>query len=66
MKKKYIIVGDNNFWYATTDEITDEQLTAEIKDLKKRIKNREFEDRALKEVEELFVYEAKEVQRINL
>jgi hypothetical protein len=38
MKKKYIIVGDNNYWYATTDLITKKELEAEIKRIKKEIK----------------------------
>lgn len=36
-KQAYIIVGDNNYWYATTEPITEKQLATRIKNLKREI-----------------------------
>ncbi len=43
MKKKYTILGDNNFWYATTGEITNEELNDILKEIKEGIDNNEYE-----------------------
>jgi hypothetical protein len=37
-KKKYIIVGDDNYWYATTQPVTEDELKKIISDTKKMIK----------------------------
>jgi len=44
MRKKYIIVGDNNFWYSTTSEITETELKTEINDVWQRINNNEYSE----------------------
>ena len=61
MKKTYLIVGDNNFWYNTVT-CTERELKDEIKDVKKRIKDGEFNDQVNTVCEILFVYEAKKIQ----
>ena len=58
IKKKYIIVGDNNFWYGTTHEITEKELQVELKYYKKAIKRGDFMDSIDKEPTELLAYEA--------
>jgi len=37
-KKSYIIIGDNNFWYSTLRDVTEQELKAELQFLKKQIK----------------------------
>ncbi len=67
MKKTYLIVGDNNFWY-TLLYCTKDELQNEIKDVKKRIKAGEFDDQLNTDgdCEMLFVYEAKRIEGITL
>ena len=43
MKKNYVIMGDNNFWYSTTGEVTKEQLQKEIEEVKEGIKNNTYD-----------------------
>lgn len=60
-KKTYIIVGDNNFWYATMDS-TLKQAQSELKRIASVIKKgvgSEFDEPS--EASELYLYEAKEV-----
>ena len=66
MKKKYIIVGDNNFWYSSTDEITEDELNEELEAVKEGIDNGDYEDFSFGAVSTLFAYEVKEVQRLDL
>ena len=63
-KKSFIIVGDNNYWYAS---FTNEQDTVEkaIKRVKKQITNGEFEEDGA-EPQQLYVYEVNEVKRISI
>lgn len=37
-KQRYIIVGDNNYWYATTGPVTKEGLKEEIERVRNEIK----------------------------
>ena len=64
MKKKYIIVGDNNFWYATTNEMTTSELEDVLEEIKADIKRGDYEDNSTPN--ELFAFEAKEIKRIKL
>ncbi len=66
MKKKYIIVGDNNFWYSTTDEITEAELADELENVKDGIDNGDYEDFSFGAVNVLFAYEVKEAKRLEL
>ena len=61
-KKRYIIVGDNNFWYATTGEITAKELKTEIKYVKENIDVYEHDVKP----SQLFVYEATEIKRVKV
>lgn len=54
-KKKYIIVGDNNFWYSTTSPITLKELAEEIKEVKKAIAGGLTDE--VTSASELYVYE---------
>lgn len=57
MKQKYIIVGDNNFWYTTTDEVTPEELQKEIDSVREGIMQGDYNYSAgLKSPNELFAY----------
>lgn len=59
--KTYIIVGDNNFWYATMDG-TLKQAQSELKRIARVIKKgvgSEFDEPS--EASELYLYEAKEL-----
>lgn len=66
MKKKYIIVGDNNFWYATTNEISKGELADELEEMATAIKNGEYSDNDYAKPNTLFVYEADEVMRMTM
>jgi len=66
MKKKYVILGDNNFWYHTTGEITEQELKDELNEVKEGIENGIYEDFEFGEVNTLFAFEAKEVKRLEL
>lgn len=60
--KNYIIVGDNNTWYATTGLVTEQGLQEEIKRVKEYVNEDKDEF-----VSELYVYEASETSlTINL
>ncbi len=37
IKKNYLILGDNNFWYSTLFEVTEEQLNYQLDNIKKQI-----------------------------
>lgn len=60
--KRYVIVGDNNFWYATLANGDDKSL----KDVIKEIVSREFEydDASLPKLTRLYVYEYSSVENI--
>lgn len=55
MKKNYIIVGDNDFWYAVINDVTDAELQEQIEEVKAGIKNNDYQTPM--EVSTLFVYE---------
>lgn len=61
--KEYIIVGDNNFWYSFFQAKTKAQIKAEIKEVKKLLKNKQYDDNNCCQ---LYVYEAKEIERIEV
>ena len=44
MKKKYLIVGDNNFWYATTEKISKWELEDELEEFSKEYTITELDD----------------------
>ena len=62
-KKTYIIVGDNNFWYATLTDTTEKQALVILKSVKKDIKKGIYENN---EAEELYLFEAVEVERLSI
>lgn len=56
-KQKYIIVGDDNYWYATTDAVTKKELAKIIKDTLKMIrKGGQFMPTPSSEPNELYAY----------
>jgi hypothetical protein len=57
--KKYIIIGSNNFWYAS--HVEKHEIKTELKYIKKNW--RQFNG---SKPDELYVFEAKEIKRINL
>lgn len=63
-KKRYIIVGDNNFWYSTTSELTEKQLEKELKNIKEQINDGMFDDNG--KPSELFAYEATRVKTVEV
>ena len=40
MKKSYIIIGDNNFWYSTLRDVTEQELKNHLLFVKKQIKQK--------------------------
>lgn len=61
MKKKYIIVGDNNYWYSTFEASTTEEIDQAIKEARMIIG--EFDE---PECNELFVYEVAGVLTVKV
>jgi len=62
-KKEYLVIGDNNFWYASCDSKKD--ALSEAKEAMKGV--REYSDDAgnVPEIPEtVYIYEAKEVAQI--
>lgn len=56
-KQKYLIVGDDNYWYATTDEVTPRQLVKIVADTLKMIKKgNQFMPTPASDPNELFAY----------
>lgn len=56
-KQKYIIVGDDNYWYATTDAVTSKQLVKIVNDTMKMIKKGgQFMPTPASEPNELYAY----------
>ncbi len=53
MKKQYIIVGDNNYWYSTFEASNRDEIDEEIKYVRQLIG--EFQEA---DCNELYVYEA--------
>lgn len=47
-KVAYIIVGDNNFWYTTTQPLTEEEFKETIESLKQEIETNEYCDEPFK------------------
>jgi hypothetical protein len=64
-KKSYIIVGDNNFWYATTGEITEKELKTELKNVQTKIIQNEYSDFENGDPSELIAYEAKQAHTLK-
>lgn len=69
MKKEYLIIGSNNFWYASG--LTSlEAVKQEIKNIKGNQPYGNPESGKISEIAEmpdtLYVYEAKEIKRIEL
>lgn len=63
MEKDYIIVGDNNYWYAT---LTDKKhIESELKEIKSNILDGVY-GAGGESAETLYVYEAVEIKRINI
>jgi hypothetical protein len=56
MKKQYVIVGDNNFWYSTFEASTQDEIDSQVKFIRESIG--EGSDMNLPEATKLFVYEA--------
>lgn len=57
MEKTYVIVGDNNYWYATFSAKNATEINTRLKDVKKDIKNYHF-DNDIELPSELYCYEA--------
>ena len=53
--KKYIVLGDNNYWYATI-ECTPEVITQRLKNLETAIKNGDYTDEEPFEVSNLTAF----------
>ena len=68
MKKEYIIVGDNNFWYASCIE-TLKEAKAQVKEIMKNGKAGYgcalCDQEPCCEPETLYIYEAKEIKQIT-
>lgn len=64
MNKEYIIVGDNNYWYSTCNNLED--ADTELKQIKNHIKSGVYEGELAGEAEELYIYEAKEIKSITI
>jgi len=68
MKKEYVIVGDNNFWYA--QGFTIKEGKARLKEIAKKIKKGDrydlADDENLPEPETLYLYVGEEAGRIDL
>jgi hypothetical protein len=62
MKKSYIIVGDNNFWYAQTGNITRKEAQKLLVKTKKDIfKDAYTEDEYAGKPTSLFLFEGKKI-----
>ena len=57
----YIIVGDNNFWYDTVDDLTKSEALKNLLEVKKQIKAKMYEDNS---ATFLRLYQVQEVKRI--
>lgn len=66
MKKNYIIVGDNNYWFHTLTNATEKELKTEINRVKKGIKQGLFDGVDKHDVEELKVFETVSEQTIEM
>lgn len=67
MRKNYIIVGDNNFWYATLFRTTEKGANKELNRIRKQIEEgvgSEFDEPS--EASTLYLYEAKEITRAEI
>ena len=65
MKKSYIIVGDNNFWYAMTAKMTKKEAVMFMKIVLKDIKQGEYTDQVDSMPTSLFLFESKEVAALD-
>lgn len=63
-KKSYIIVGDNNFWYHTTGQVSEDELYEEIEYVKEGIAEGRYAHVA--EPKYLYAYEAYKSEVIKL
>lgn len=69
-KEEVLILGDNNYWYSTLctfgdQPVKEEDIEEEIKAIKKEIiQCGEMNQESIQE--NLFVYKAKEIKRVNL
>lgn len=64
MKSTYIIVGDNNFWYATTPKMSFYQAAKQFARVKKEIKEGLYTDGSKPNA--IYLYEATEVDRLKV
>ncbi len=56
MRKQYVIVGDNNFWYAVTGLVDHLELKEEVNEIWRQIANGDFRDNS---ATELYAYPTK-------
>lgn len=54
-KVSYLVVGDNNFWYTTTQPITEKELDIHLDALKEEIINGDYSEQPYTP-NELYVY----------
>jgi len=54
-KIAYLVVGDNNFWYTTTEPLTEQEFKEMIETLKEEINTGEYYDQPFKP-NRIFVY----------
>lgn len=54
-KVAYLVVGDNNFWYTTTEPLTEQEFKETIETLKEEINNSEYCDEPFKP-NQIFAY----------
>lgn len=59
MKKNYLIVGDNNYWYSTFEADSNEEATAELDNVRKKITENFYEDGTTPG--ELFLFEGNRI-----
>lgn len=64
--KKYIVVGDNNYWYATFSSSSERAAMKRFTTIKKEITNGERGGFDVDEVAEVYLFEAKEIAREDM
>ena len=64
MKKTYLIVGDNNFWYSTVEAENIQEIHDHLKYVREELLG-EIDDVNLRTPNKLYVYEAKEILVTN-
>ena len=62
-EKKYVILGDNNFWYSQFTASTKKEIDEYIDDVKQGILHKDYDNSLAMQ---LFVYEITEIERISI